>query len=105
MEKSNTIKALTILSFVTLMTSFVAYKSGVFSNKDSENEEPVFYNGMIGQNESTPIDTPETTLQDTTRLNPAMLPTSKSAVFIDQKIKFQVTDTAKKDTSKHSPKK
>lgn len=107
MKKSKTIKTLTLLSFTILLTSFIAFKEGTFDkyfNHKSDspqtlNREQAINSGVM------PVDTPTVKKVDTIKVNPAMLSTSKSLILLDQKIKFRIKDSLKKDSTKLTPKK
>ena len=99
MKTSKILKALTLVGFVVLLTSFIVFKTGSFDKYlNSGNEQ-------LNNLQSMPLDTPSAKKTDTTRLNPAMMSTSKSGIILDQKIKFPVKDTLKKKLAKQTPEK
>ncbi len=76
MKQFKQLQILTLLVFFLLLSGFVAYRSGAF--------EILFFRSSNSQNSNlnrdVPIDTP-TTLIDSQRSNPTLLPTSKSGVI------------------------
>lgn len=96
MKKSKTVKTLTLVCFGFLLTSLIAFKSGVFDKYfKTDGEELSRENRQVSNLESMPTDTPTIKAIDTVRVNPTMLSTSKSVILLDQKIKFPIKDSLK----------
>ncbi len=106
MKNNKTIKTLTLVSFVILLTSFIAFKSGTFDKYlKGENDKSISVNSVAYKTEGAPVDTPPIKTFDTVRVNPTMLSTSKSMIVYDQKMEFPKKDSLKKDSTKSAPKK
>ena len=117
MKSNRTIKALTLVSFVTLFACFIEYKSGAF-----DDESPAGKLKMSGRKELLPnpgdisgssgnlyansmapnvsSDTPPVKNGDTFKHSPAMMYSSKSIISIDQKIIFPDKDSLKRKSTK-----
>ncbi|MDZ4663900.1 MAG: hypothetical protein SGJ15_03385 [Bacteroidota bacterium] len=111
MIKNNLIRSVTLLSFIVLLSGFVAFKGGAFDNYLSAN------NSVYPDHQTTdmPIDspTPKKNVQKKKK-NPDMMYSSKSMVLTDQEFfigdpkdsvqKKEVKQTSSKDSLKRSPK-
>ena len=99
MKAFKPLQILTLLVFFILLSGFVAYRSGAFETllKRFSPNPNSYLNGEI------PTDTP-TTLIDSQRINPTLLPTSKSGLIfkerdnqIDPKIEDSIIKTYKQN--------
>jgi hypothetical protein len=96
MKKSKTVKALTLVCFGILLTSFIVFKSGTFDKYlNTDSKVLPRENKQISNLENIPKDTPTIKAVDTVKVNPTMFSTSKSLILIDQKIKFPIQDSLK----------
>ena len=106
MRKNMVLKAFTLVGFIILLACFVAFKTGAFAEYfEAAEAEQLRDHEQYSKSEILATDTPRVGAMDTVKYSPAMLPTSKSLVVIDQKIEFSVKDTLKSDSTLHSPKK
>ncbi len=83
MRSFKPVQIFTLLFFILLMSGFVAFKAGVFDrtgiNSANMNEKELFDPIKM----RFPIDTP-TTKVDTPKINPNLLPSSKSLIIYDK---------------------
>jgi hypothetical protein len=87
MKSSKALKVTTLVVFIFLMSSFIAYKTGMINL-------PLGNDTNLSQ--QSPVDsTKKKAKVDSVILSPAMMSTSKSAVMIDQRTQFKAKDTAK----------
>jgi hypothetical protein len=91
-----------------LVTGFIAFKAGTFDKYlYPETNRPESDSTLILQR--SPVQKELDSLSRTTALdsveNPTMLSTSKSLILIDQKVKFPLKDSVKRDSVKSSTKK
>jgi hypothetical protein len=107
MKKTRTIKALTLFSFTLLLISFIAFKAGAFDKflKSETSNSQILNSEQAIILKTIPVDTSPVKKADTMKANPTILSTSKSVIIIDQKLKFPIKDSLKKDTTKHTPNK
>lgn len=107
MKNNRTLKLLTLSVFIFLLTSFVAFKSGTFDRflTTESSSSPILNQAQISKFGEMVVDTPPAKKADTMRINPRILPTSKSGILFDQEINFQVEDSLKKDNGQVTPKK
>ena len=101
------VKTLTLLSFTILLTSFIAFKAGTFDkylNLESDSQQTLSSELTVDSGIMT-VDSPTVKKVDTVKINPAMFPTSKSLIILDQKIKFPINDSLKNDSTKLTPEK
>ena len=90
MKSSKLLKILTLLSFIILMSSFVAYRTGAFEEFiQSDNDNAMQENQKRSLIKTTHIDSPIVNIVDTPRTKPTMMPTSKSIILIDDKFKIK----------------
>lgn len=104
MEQSRPLKILTIAGFIILLASFIAFKTGTFDRYLNLANSSGDYNAQqLHEAESMLVDSPPVNVVDSVRYNPAMMPTSKSVIVIDQTLEFPVRDTVKSDSNKVRP--
>jgi hypothetical protein len=94
MTTTKTKKIVTLLSFVILISSFIAYKSGAF-DKEEQTENLSLNSGLEINEKLMPVDTPGV---DSIKVSPNMISSSKSMMMIDRKVIIP------KDTSKRKRK-
>jgi hypothetical protein len=105
--KSITLKTFTLAGFIVMLICFVAFKTGALDEYlNATTGKPLPDNALYRNDEGVPTDTPQVKVPDTVKYNPAMFPTSKSLIVIDQKLEFSVKDSLKNDTiTRQLPKK
>lgn len=100
MRKSKPLKFVTILSFVILVAGFVGFRAGVFEHylpQNGDDSNP-YLNEQLANTQGLPVDSPPLKKADSIRISPEMLGTSKSAIMIDQHMRFPATDSLKSDS-------
>jgi hypothetical protein len=107
MEKSKTVKVLTLAGFVMLLGGFIAFKAGTFESASTHKTVLPLQEFDNSNSPEMMLDSPPAKKPDTPKVkaNPHMMSTSKSAVFIDQKVQFNKRDTVKKENKTAAPKK
>lgn len=105
--KNKTVKTLTLIGFFVLLAGFVAFKAGSFDGflNDGDNTQSKGYYDLLGRINSSGVDSPPFKKTESVTVNPDMLPTSKSAVFIRQNVEFPLPDSSRKLEYSQSPKK
>ncbi len=88
--KSKFIKGLTLGSFIILMGGFVAYRSGVFSEKNHETTVSILKTKLLLNENLTAIDSPTVKKKVT---DPTMMSTLKSLILLDDDLKIKPADS------------